>query len=119
LTYKKVYENHESVREILSQLPVAFMEKNGGASALKATVNADNYRWGDARNVDELVTLGVGCGYVEFLSPRGSWKNLPGGVPYFKVLEERKEVPHKRISDLDEDTIVTDDNSAAIDDIEE
>lgn len=80
------------VAELLSQLPHEFREDDpsGGWSFLNACLTSDGGQWGEHRNVDELLTLGLATEQIEFLLPREAWLALPGGVPYFKIKSEEK-----------------------------
>jgi len=80
-------ESHrEEIRELLSQLPDTFKkESGGGMSFLNACNTQDGTQWGEHRNIDELIMLGLATGMVQFCLPREVWGALPGGMPYFWV----------------------------------
>lgn len=78
--------HREEVKDFLMQLPHTFRENDGGGwSFLQACVTNEGYQWGEQRDVQELVLLGVALGYVKYLMPREMWRLLPGGVPYFVI----------------------------------
>lgn len=80
-------ESHrQEIIELLSQLPEAFHEKTGGGwSFLNACNTVEGVQWGEHRNVEELLLLGLAIGKVEYLFQRQNWDILPGGAPYFVV----------------------------------
>lgn len=84
------------IHEILKELPSEFQPLSGGGGGgwtfLNACQDKEGVLWGQQRDVDELLTLGIAAGWAEIQMPRELWSSLPGGVPYFEVLEERKKV---------------------------
>jgi hypothetical protein len=86
-------ESHRAeVKAMLLELPDPFMRsKGGGWSFLNACNDKEGKQWGEHRDIDGLLALGVGLGYVKFLMPRGMWGAFPGGVPYFSVDDTRDE----------------------------
>ncbi len=88
---KKVEEKREDIRSMLSDLPDNFHKsKGGGWSFLNGCVTKDGTQWGEQRDVDDLICLGIAVGFVTFQLPREMWESLPGGVPYFVVDLEDK-----------------------------
>ncbi len=82
----KLEEKREDVRSMLSKLPKDFhKDKGGGWTFLNACMTASGEQWGDHRNIEELLCLGIGLGLAEFQLPREAWKALPDGMPYFSV----------------------------------
>jgi len=74
--------------ELLSNLPDTFFEsKGGGWSFLNMCVDKNEHQWGEQRNSEQLMMLGIGIGKVKILLPRAMWCTLPGGVPYLVVNE--------------------------------
>lgn len=83
-------ESHRAdVIELLSQLPDEFHSSSGGGwTLLNACVTKDGVEWtGDQMTVDNLFILGMGLGVVSCLLPREVWSALPGGVPYYMVID--------------------------------
>lgn len=80
-------EGHrEDIFSMLSELPAQFLETEGGGwSFLNACMTRDNEQWGEHRNIDCLICLGIGLGLVSFPMPKEMWHILPGGMPYFCV----------------------------------
>ncbi len=81
------------VEGMLYDLPEAFMESGGGGwSFLNACIDKEKRQWTDLQPVvEELLLLGLGLNKVKFILPREVWSALPGGVPYFIVLDGKKE----------------------------
>jgi hypothetical protein len=83
----KIDTNKDKIKELLDQLPETFQEKSGGGwSFLNACITIENVQWGEHRNMEQLVTLGIACNQVKYCMPRSLWSALPGGVPYFMIL---------------------------------
>ena len=56
-----------------------------GWSFLNACVDKEGNLWGEHRNVEQLVVLGLAIDKVQYCAPREIWKVMPGGLPYFIV----------------------------------
>jgi hypothetical protein len=39
------------------------------------------------QRVEQLVQLGIAVGKIRYLLPRDMWDALPGGMPYFVVVD--------------------------------
>lgn len=83
----KIKKHKSEIRELLKQLPNEFSEENGGASFLNACVDSEGNQWGEHRSLDELMCLGEAAKLVSVV-PQIMWPMLPGGVPYFTVLNK-------------------------------
>jgi len=83
---KRVESNRENIKTMLLQLPDEFMKSGGGGwSFIKAYQTKENVHWGEHRNVEQLMLIGLATDLVEYQLPREVWKEMPGGVPYFVV----------------------------------
>ena len=84
-------EKHANdIKDLLDQLPNQFTEDGGGGwTFLEMCTRKDGTQWGEHRNCEELLCLGIASGWVKFLLPREIWGALPGGVPYFVINKER------------------------------
>lgn len=72
------------IAEMLGCLPDEFREdKGGGWSFLNACNTKDGYQWGEHRNIEQLLALGIATQQAKMLLPREMWHVLPGGMPYF------------------------------------
>lgn len=74
------------VSRFLQALDSSFMESGGGGmSFVHMSFDRSGEQWGEQRNAEELLCMGIGLGLCEFLLPRDLWAGLPGGVPYVVV----------------------------------
>lgn len=88
---EKIEEYHLTIKELLDQLPEPFTFKDGW-SFLEACHDKNGNLWGQHKNMQELMLLGLAAGYVEYTMDREFWCILPGGVPYFIIKSERKNI---------------------------
>ena len=85
----RIKENSGEIRALLMELPETFRQKSGGGwSFLQACVDRFDMQWGEHRDIDELLCLGIASGHAKILMPREMWAVLPGGMPYFMIVEE-------------------------------
>ncbi len=76
---------------LLAELPKTFRENEGGGwTFLNACVTRHGKMWGQQREVEMLVALGIGVGSAEWLL-KDMADVMPGGVPYFKIHVADKE----------------------------
>jgi len=80
---KHLNEQEENIISMLEQLPKQFI--NDGWSFLMACQREDGVHWGEHRDIDNLLCLGIAVGRASILLPRDMWKLFPGGLPYFVV----------------------------------
>ena len=87
--HKERLESHrEEVKAMLSELPLDFQPNGGGGSSfLNMCMDKFGNQWGEHRNMDELCALAIGLGLGGFPMGREFWSALPGGVPYFSIVE--------------------------------
>lgn len=98
---EKIDEHANEIRQLLDELPPEFKEGSGGGmSFLAAALDKNGCQWGEHRNMEELFTLGMAAGYCSFLFPKEIWHVLPGGVPYYVIHQERKEVQEVSMDEL-------------------
>ena len=80
----------QEIGDLLSELPIEFQDEKsgggGGYSFLGGCMTKDGEQWGEQKNVDELLCLGLAIKRVMFPLPETVWFALPGGVPYFIVI---------------------------------
>ncbi len=86
---EKLQENKKNIVDMLSCLPKEFMQNAGGGYSFLAACNdKDGNQWtGLHLTMEKLFALGIGIEKVKCLLPREIWSALPGGMPYFVVLE--------------------------------
>lgn len=82
-------ESHRNdIKELLAWLPTQFREggnDGGGWSFLNACMTREGDQWGEHRNIEQLLALGIATGQAKILMPRQMWSVFPGGMPYFSV----------------------------------
>ncbi len=80
--------NKTKVKAWLSELQDPFFEsKGGGWSFLNACQDKHGQQWGEHRNVEALMAMGIGLKLVSCV-PHDMWGVLPGGMPYFTILDK-------------------------------
>lgn len=86
----KLEANRAEITDMLLQLPEPFMKsKGGGWSFLQACVDKNGEQWtGLHQTMDRLFTLGIAIGRAKNLLPRAIWSAMPGGMPYFMVIDD-------------------------------
>jgi hypothetical protein len=87
----RVEEVRPIVKEMLSNLPDTFMSsKGGGMSTLEMCVDKNGTQWGEHRSMEQLCCLAIALKLGKWcLEERMLWSMLPGGMPYFVVLENQ------------------------------
>ena len=86
----KLNENYQAIINLLDQLPDNFKNSGGGGWLfLNACMTKENKLWGQHRDVENLIVLGIAINKVAYLTPRETWSAFPGGVPYFAVLDTK------------------------------
>jgi len=82
----KLEESKIEIGEMLSELPDEFKKDGGGGmSFLNACMTKDGTQWGEHRNIEQLLVLGIATDQAKILMPREMWSAFPGGMPYFVV----------------------------------
>lgn len=88
---ERIEEYRDKIDSMVEQLPDAFWEaRGGGYSFLNACHDREGHQWGEHRNMEQLVVLGIAIGRMEYCTPRSLWDSLPGGMPYVVVREKKK-----------------------------
>lgn len=88
----RVKENEGNIISMLNDLPDSFKQSvGGGMSFLNACLTSEGEQWGEHSNIDQLVCLGLAIKKVSIPFPRDVWTALPGGMPYFVVLDKEVE----------------------------
>lgn len=79
---ERVRSHKDEVLNMLLELPVQFA---AGESFLNACQDQHGNQWGEHRDVEALMVLGIANQLVKVLIPREEWHKW-GGVPVFRVL---------------------------------
>ena len=83
-------ENHKvEIEAMLGELPEEFKKSSGGGwSFLNACNDKHGNQWtGLNQRMEQLFQLGIGIGKVQSLLPREAWSILPGGMPYYIIMD--------------------------------
>jgi len=81
----RLKECKSEIDALLLQLPDTFRKDVGGGwSFLNGCIDRDEQQWGEQRDVEELVCLGIAVGSASWLMKEYA-PIMPGGVPYFMV----------------------------------
>jgi len=84
---KKIESNKQDIYTLLKQLPKEFQKDSGGGmSFLNACLDNKGNQWGEHRDIDSLLCLGIASKQAQILLPKEFWTVMPGGIPYFVVL---------------------------------
>lgn len=76
------------VDALLRELSIHFqIGDGGGATFLNGCLDKNGEQWGEHRDVEALVALGIGVGSASWVL-RDMADALPGGVPFFEVHPE-------------------------------
>lgn len=83
----------QEIIDLLAELPDTFYEGSGGGwSFLQACEDKHGNHWGEHFSMEKLFCLGVGINRVKELFPKELRTFMPGGVPYYVIFNEDKEV---------------------------
>lgn len=85
----RLQDHAELITAMLLELPEQFRESAGGGwSFLQACDDRHGRQWtGLHRTMAMLFAMGEALGLVKCLLPRDMWDALPGGVPYYVILD--------------------------------
>ena len=82
---ERVKESALEIEGFIKELPEKF--KNGW-TFLGLCQTKDGDFWTDLHQVcEDLMVLGMAINKIEYCSSRETWVNLPGGMPYVRVIE--------------------------------
>jgi hypothetical protein len=84
---KRLESYRTVIADYLSQLPDSFKKSSGGGmSFLNACNLEDGTQWtGMHKRMEELFSMGIGLGIVNYALPRELWQTMPGGMPYLII----------------------------------
>jgi hypothetical protein len=82
---ERLEANRLEINKLLDELPPQFGD---GWSFLNACDDKTGRQWTSLHaRMEQLFQLGIAIGRVRLLAPRKMWSSLPGGMPYYVVLE--------------------------------
>ena len=78
------------IEGLLAELPDDFMKsKGGGMSFLNACMDRHGNQWTSFhQTMEQLFLLGMAIGKVELVLSQDMWNILPGGIPYYAVVDQ-------------------------------
>lgn len=84
-------DHAEMIAWMLLELPDQFRASAGGGwSFLNACDDRHGNQWtGLHATMEMLFMLGLAVGMVKLMLPRDMWEALPGGMPYYVVVDRR------------------------------
>ena len=87
---EKIKRHESKIMDLLLELPEQFMQSSGGGwSFLNACNDKHGNQWTGLHTVmEQLFQLGIAIGKVKCLLPREAWSSLPGGMPYYVILDK-------------------------------
>lgn len=80
----RVETNRPKIEAFLAEMHPTFKE---GWSFLQLCQTKDGYHWGEHRNCEALMCLGMAIGKVSYCAPREMWSMMPGSMPYLQILD--------------------------------
>lgn len=88
----RLMSHDAEIAAMLDQLPDQFQQsKGGGWTFLNGCLASDGSQWTDSHKfVESLFALGIATGRMKCLVPKELWSSMPGGVPYYVVLDKKK-----------------------------
>ncbi len=80
----RVQERREAILAVVKQIvkDKFYQSKGGGWSFLELPFTREDEQWGEHRNAEDLLALGMAIGVAGFCCERHLWPMLPGGMPY-------------------------------------
>lgn len=79
----KIAKHKEEIRAMLNELPKQFRGSHGGGwTFLNMVTREDGSQWGEQRQAEWLLLMGIAASLVKYLMPREDWDMFPGGMPY-------------------------------------
>jgi hypothetical protein len=86
---QRIEQHKKRIEEIITELPDKFNKSLGGGwSFLNACMTKDDEQWGEQINAEQLVCLGIAIGKIKYCMPKAMWNIMPGGVPYFYIVDK-------------------------------
>lgn len=86
---ERLLSHKDEIISLLNNLDDKFKESSGGGYTFLATpFDKNGVQWGGQSNAQELILLGISIGKVKCLIERELWHCLPGGVPYYMILDK-------------------------------
>lgn len=87
---ERLKSHRQEIIDMLTELPEEFQKSGGGGSTfLNACLDRHGNQWSGMHLImEQLVLLGIAIERAEFVLPRELWQSLPGGMPYFVIMDD-------------------------------
>lgn len=87
---QRIKEHENEIYELLMELPTGFRKSEGGGwTFLNACYDKNGIQWtGLHKIMEQLFCLGMAIKKVKYLLPRDMWHALPGGMPYYQIMNK-------------------------------
>lgn len=86
---EKIQQRRGEIKVLLDQMPLEFhpgsLGGGGGYTFLNLPFTRDGEQWGEQRDAEALLCLGIAAGMAKILVPRELWSAFPGDVPYVGI----------------------------------
>ena len=94
--HAKLQDHRPEIEWALRQLPTAFLARPG--LSFKEAGRLRIGSWTDDLNaMDQLLTMGLALGVIEFSPDRSKWSEMPGGYPLVTIKLGKQHLPvHQR-----------------------
>lgn len=83
---EKIQQHRDEIKALLDLMPLEFhpvqLGGGGGHSFLNLPCDREGNQWGEQRDAEALLCLGIAAGMATILVPRELWSMFPGAVPY-------------------------------------
>lgn len=79
---KKIEKHRQEIHNFIQQLLSSF---NEGCSFINMSMDIENHLWGEQRNSEQLLTLGLAIDELDYCLPKPMWLFLPGHMPYVEI----------------------------------
>lgn len=83
----RLESQREFIQTMINEMPEEFLEE--GESFLKLPVTKGGYLWtNDHRICEQFIVMAIGLGLAEYVYPKETWIDLPGGLPIVNFKRE-------------------------------
>lgn len=83
---ERLAQHDEDIVDMIDQLP----EIEKGPSFLNLCITTEGVYWGEHRDIEQLVVLGIASGNLDYCLPKEMWSKLPGGMPMVIKVDKTK-----------------------------
>ncbi|MCI8460929.1 MAG: hypothetical protein HFE81_05980 [Bacilli bacterium] len=73
----RLAQHNDDILDMINQLP----DIENKTSFLSLCMTSEGVQWGEHKDIEQLVALGIASGNLEYCYPREMWPMLPGSLP--------------------------------------